>query len=79
MERIISVSIDTGNKLKEMKKTFALKRIADVIDKLIVDYETNIQKEKEKANLEWLIRHTLVCLNVSLISMNKSIFLLIPK
>ena len=52
MERIISVSIDTGNKLKEMKKTFALKRIADVIDKLIVDYETNIQKEKEKANLE---------------------------
>lgn len=48
MDRIIGVSIETGNKLKEMKKQMALKKISNVIDKLIEYYETNNQK----ANLD---------------------------
>jgi predicted CopG family antitoxin len=41
MERIISVSIETGNKLKELKKQMCVKKISDVIDKLLEHYETN--------------------------------------
>lgn len=52
MQRIIGVSIETADKLKELKKVMNVKKISDIIDKLLEYYETNNQNQTQKANLE---------------------------